>query len=104
MIIELFGPVCGSRHDSFMLNDSNLLQRIEECFPFEDGKVYIPFMVTPHTQNLNFWSLALELHHGDQLWQNLINTFQSFEYQWNGHSRISQKYGNSLTSDFYVNS
>jgi len=40
MIIELYGPVCGNRHDSFMLNDSNLLQRLEECFPLEDGKVY----------------------------------------------------------------
>jgi hypothetical protein len=29
----LYGPIPGSRHDSFMLRESNLLPKLEECIP-----------------------------------------------------------------------
>ena len=38
MIAYLYGPVCGSRHDSSMLADSQLIHQLNECFPLEDGR------------------------------------------------------------------
>jgi hypothetical protein len=40
LIALLFGPINGSRHDSFMLSCSNLLNQLESLMPLEDGTLY----------------------------------------------------------------
>ena len=40
IIALLHGPVPGSRHDSFMLNDSGILPKLREIMPEASGAIY----------------------------------------------------------------
>jgi nuclease HARBI1 len=39
LFASMFGPICGNRHDSYMLRESNILPALEEMMPI-DGVVY----------------------------------------------------------------
>jgi DDE superfamily endonuclease len=39
LFASMFGPICGNRHDSYMLRESNILSALEEMMPI-DGVVY----------------------------------------------------------------
>jgi hypothetical protein len=40
LIVLMFGPINGSRHDSYMLSVSGLLVQLRDMMPLEDGTIY----------------------------------------------------------------
>lgn len=57
LIVDLFGPIEGSRHDSYMLGQSNLLQKLRDLMPADGslGPVYSLYGDPAYPQSLHLF-------------------------------------------------
>jgi nuclease HARBI1 len=57
LIVDLFGPIEGSRHDSFMLGQSNLLFKLRQLMPADGslGPVYSLYGDPAYPQSLHLF-------------------------------------------------